>query len=176
MSDFNQAIKWLKEGKKVRRYHEGWYIKGLKMLNLLNIETGGLCTHQEFSIPDFGATDWEIYEETSGECLVRLGTDGKLWAEEFNKVLVEKGEQPYDPGTLLTWFCNAIEAGRSAKVSEEFELFFYSQEEIKKQIKTCEGHHVQQVAYSSYHDALTQICFGCKKIRTSLKKEDLKNV
>ncbi len=49
-----------------------------------------------------------------------------------------------------------------------------SQEEVKRKIKECEGKHVQQVAYSSYHDALTQICFGCKRIRTSLKEEDLK--
>lgn len=55
-----------------------------------------------------------------------------------------------------------------------FELIFCStQEEVKEQIKLCEGRHVQQIAYSSYHDALTQICFNCKKIRTSLKKEEI---
>ena len=43
-----------------------------------------------------------------------------------------------------------------------------NQEEVKIHIKQCEGKHVQQVAYSSYHDALTQICFGCMKIRTNL--------
>lgn len=48
-----------------------------------------------------------------------------------------------------------------------------NQECVKKKIKVCEGRHVQQVAYSSYHDALTQICFGCKKIRTSLEREDI---
>ena len=59
-------------------------------------------------------------------------------------------------------------------MKEKFELIFCSQELVKKCIKNCEGKHIQQVAYSSYHDALTQICFGCKKIRTSLKEEDLK--
>jgi len=44
-----------------------------------------------------------------------------------------------------------------------------SQNEVKKHIKECEGNHIQQIAYSSYHDALTQICFGCNKVRTSLK-------
>jgi len=44
---------------------------------------------------------------------------------------------------------------------------------VKGAIKECEGKHVQQIAYSSYHDALTQICFGCRKIRTSLKEEDV---
>lgn len=44
---------------------------------------------------------------------------------------------------------------------------------VKLYIKQCEGKHVQQIAYSSYHDAFTQICFGCKRIRTSIKREDL---
>jgi len=48
---------------------------------------------------------------------------------------------------------------------EEYE----DQEDIKRNIKTCEGKHIQQVAYSSYHDALTQVCFGCNKVRTNLK-------
>ncbi len=41
-------------------------------------------------------------------------------------------------------------------------------------IQHCEGRHVQQVVYSTYHNAFTQICFGCNKVRTSLKKEDIK--
>jgi len=45
---------------------------------------------------------------------------------------------------------------------------FSNQEQIREHIKKCEGKHLQQVVYSSYHDALTQICFGCKKIRTTL--------
>ena len=53
------------------------------------------------------------------------------------------------------------------------EIEIKTQEEVKKHIKKCEGRHVQQIAYSSYHDALTQICFGCDKVRTSLKKEDI---
>ena len=52
--------------------------------------------------------------------------------------------------------------------------FYKDQEDIKRNIKICEGRHVQQVAYSSYHDALTQICFGCDTIRTSLKEDDVK--
>jgi len=57
----------------------------------------------------------------------------------------------------------------------EFEVIFCnSQEAVKSHIKVCEGRHTQQIAYSSYHDALTQICFGCEKIRTSLKEEEVK--
>lgn len=50
---------------------------------------------------------------------------------------------------------------------------YESQEELRKLIKMCqEDGHVQQVAYSTYHDALTQVCFTCKKVRTSMKEED----
>lgn len=44
-----------------------------------------------------------------------------------------------------------------------------TQDEVKKHIRECEGKHSQQVAYSTFHDALTQICFGCKKIRSNIK-------
>lgn len=50
---------------------------------------------------------------------------------------------------------------------------FVDEKYIKKAIKKCEGKHIQQIAYSSYHDAFTQICFGCDKVRTSMKKEDV---
>ena len=60
-------------------------------------------------------------------------------------------------------------------MSEELNFgceFLLLDSQVKGAIKECEGKHIQQVAYSSYHDALTQICFGCKKIRTSLKKDE----
>ncbi len=53
-------------------------------------------------------------------------------------------------------------------------IFCDNQEEVKNYIKSCEGKCIQQVVYSSYHDALTQVCFTCKRIRTSLKKEEVK--
>lgn len=54
--------------------------------------------------------------------------------------------------------------------------YLKSQEEVRKHIQECEGKHIQQVCYSTFHDALTQICFGCLKIRTNLKRyEDGKN-
>lgn len=56
----------------------------------------------------------------------------------------------------------------------KFEVEFLSKEMVEEYIAGCEGKHIQQVVYSTYHKALTQICFGCKKIRTSLKQEDLK--
>lgn len=58
----------------------------------------------------------------------------------------------------------------------EFEVVFCNdQEAVKSHIKECEGKHIQQISYSSYHDALTQVCFGCKKIRTSLKESEVIN-
>lgn len=42
-----------------------------------------------------------------------------------------------------------------------------SQEAVRKQIQKCEGKHSQQVVYSTFHDCLTQVCYGCKKIRTN---------
>lgn len=41
--------------------------------------------------------------------------------------------------------------------------------------KICqENNHIQQVAYSTYENALTQICFTCRKVRTTLN-ENKKN-
>jgi hypothetical protein len=43
-----------------------------------------------------------------------------------------------------------------------------TQEEVRQHIKDCEGHHTQQAIYSTFHDGLTQICFGCRKIRSTI--------
>ena len=43
-------------------------------------------------------------------------------------------------------------------------------EDVRKHIQNCEGRHTQQAIYSTFHDALTQVCFGCKKIRSSIKQ------
>lgn len=42
-------------------------------------------------------------------------------------------------------------------------------EDVHKEIIKCEGFHSQQITFSSFHDCLTQVCYGCKKIRTNLK-------
>ena len=46
------------------------------------------------------------------------------------------------------------------------------QEEVRKHIKKCEGKHTQQAIYSTFHDALTQVCFGCMKIRTTIWRQE----
>jgi hypothetical protein len=48
-------------------------------------------------------------------------------------------------------------------------------EDVHQQIMKCEGVHSQQVCFSTFHDALTQICFGCKKIRTNIKLYEANN-
>ena len=58
-------------------------------------------------------------------------------------------------------------------ITFEYELCG-SVQEVMNHIANCEGHHVQQVAYSSYMGALTQICFTCQKIRSTILWE--KNV
>ena len=47
-------------------------------------------------------------------------------------------------------------------------------EDVRKHIQNCEGRHTQQAIYSTYHDALTQVCFGCKKIRTTIYLKESK--
>ncbi len=44
------------------------------------------------------------------------------------------------------------------------------QEDVKKHIQECEGMHTQQAIYSTFHDALTQVCFGCLKVRSTIKR------
>lgn len=43
-------------------------------------------------------------------------------------------------------------------------------EVVRTHIIGCEGKHTQQAMYSTFHDALTQICFGCKTIRSTIKR------
>ena len=46
---------------------------------------------------------------------------------------------------------------------------------VRDKIQTCQKKkHIQQVAFSTYHDCLTQICFTCKMVRTELSEEELK--
>lgn len=40
--------------------------------------------------------------------------------------------------------------------------------EVESHIAQCEGKCIQQVVYSTYHRGLTQVCFGCRKVRTSI--------
>ena len=48
-------------------------------------------------------------------------------------------------------------------------IYEESQEEVRQCIRECEEKHPQQVAFSTFHDAITQVCYGCKTVRTNLK-------
>lgn len=53
-------------------------------------------------------------------------------------------------------------------------IHFHDVNIIEKFIKRCNGNnHIQQTSYSENHQALTQICFTCKVVVTSMKKEDV---
>jgi len=60
-------------------------------------------------------------------------------------------------------------------MKKEFRLLMLKKiSDVRHNIKICQKKgHIQQVAYSTYHDCLTQICFTCKDISTNLKEEDL---
>ena len=55
------------------------------------------------------------------------------------------------------------------KIIFEYE-YVEKQEDVRKHIQECEGKHTQQAIYSTYHDALTQVCYGCLKVRSTIKK------
>lgn len=114
MVSFLTAIIWIKEGKKVKRNKCGWYM----ILEEDNIKFKDVKDHHYWEEPlclaDVESESWEVYEEGIGEVLRRLGTDGELWTKEFMKRHGNKKEE-IDFGLMMSWFCNAIEAGRSAK-------------------------------------------------------------
>lgn len=62
-------------------------------------------------------------EKTAAELLDEMRTDAEKWAKEFTntfrgEVVSDNGQiASVDQGTLIGWFANAIEAGRSAQYS-----------------------------------------------------------
>ena len=48
--------------------------------------------------------------------------------------------------------------------------YLENQEDVRKHIQECEGKHTQQAIFSTFHDALTQVCFGCLKVRSTIKR------
>lgn len=48
--------------------------------------------------------------------------------------------------------------------------------QVRNITQVCQNkNHIQQIAYSSYHDTLTQVCFTCKMIRTNMDKRIVKH-
>lgn len=52
-------------------------------------------------------------------------------------------------------------------ITFEYELL-KTQEEVRERIRGCEGRHVQQAIFSTFMDTLTQICFTCQKVRSTI--------
>lgn len=50
----------------------------------------------------------------------------------------------------------------------EYELL-NSMEEVRQHIRECEGKHVQQAIFSTFMDTLTQVCFTCGKVRSTIR-------
>lgn len=49
-------------------------------------------------------------------------------------------------------------------------MYIPDKEDLMKIIDNCEGQHTQQAIYSTFHSALTQVCFGCKLVRSTIKR------
>jgi len=61
-------------------------------------------------------------------------------------------------------------------MTEKFGYIIYGTiDNVISNIQKCEGKHRQQVCYSTYHNALTQICFDCKLIRSNIDFEKEKS-
>jgi hypothetical protein len=61
---------------------------------------------------------------------------------------------------------------KGTKTSKLFRFERFPLEYVQTFIRNCEGNkHIQQVAYSSYQEAFTQICFTCEKVRSNLQEK-----
>lgn len=72
-------------------------------------------------------------------------------------------------------FKGGIRIGRTIRDSGlKFMVYLYPViYDLLAQIMTCQmAKHIQQVAFSTYHNAFTQICFTCKTLRSTMKEVD----
>ena len=60
-----------------------------------------------------------------------------------------------------------VKGNKMKPILFEYE-YFIRMEDVRKHIQNCEGRHTQQAIYSTFHDALTQICYGCRKVRSTI--------
>ncbi len=84
MSDFKQAIKWMKEGKKVKRklwQNSYIFLNKSKGEGDYKIEGDMLTTLELLGYYSFEATDWEIYEKEEEKANLGLATTRELIEE-----------------------------------------------------------------------------------------------
>ncbi len=56
---------------------------------------------------------------------------------------------------------------------EKFDVKYHDESWLRGNIRDCQNAlHIHQVSFSTYHDCLTQVCFTCKRVRTSMEKEE----
>lgn len=80
------------------------------------------------------------------------------------------GETLHNFGSTLTKQIPLFEEYEIISDNNDFKLeLFNNINDVSEKIKQCEGNHIQQCSYSSYHNSLTQVCFDCKKIRTNIE-------
>ena len=120
--NFKQAIKQMREGKKVRKP----YWDENSFWELSNDEYGRIVysdnSPAKVHLKQLEDDDWEVFEYSS-YILKRLGIDGHKWAKEFIKINKEK-DIANDEGTMIGWFCNAIMAGfdeNTRRTKKEFQ-------------------------------------------------------
>jgi len=63
-----------------------------------------------------------------------------------------------------------MEAKEVEKQKAREEVFEFGVDVEKRIIECQKKDHVQQVAFSTYHHTLTQVCFTCGKVRTGMEK------
>ena len=52
---------------------------------------------------------------------------------------------------------------------------YESEDYLRGCIKSCqEKGHIQQVCFSTYHNAITQVCFTCEAVRTSMSYDEVR--
>jgi hypothetical protein len=65
--------------------------------------------------------------------------------------------------------------GSSIPVQNPSEVWRYEllkdTDAVRKQIRECEGQHVQQAIFSTYMDTLTQVCFTEQVVRSTIRWE-----
>lgn len=59
------------------------------------------------------------------------------------------------------------------KSPKRFFVYVSSETDLRNRIRYCQMEkHIQQVAFSTYHNCLTQVCFTCEKVSTSIRLEE----
>ena len=108
--------------------------------------------------------------ETDGELLARLGTDAELWAEEF--ILKFGAQYNLDhEHEIMTWFANAIEAGKSEGWSEGH-LWAGEARACKCEIKERER-IIYLIEDRQSHTCDCDACFTAREIVDLIRGEDI---